>query len=290
MRQCELQLQGRLNSAMSSLAADHDREVCAAALAVSDLYKQVPVRMAGSTGRATSDSLGGGQQLYDAADAAKEAAEADNLLDPQDLERSGARHGRASGLPYRAAAPVLGAGSRHRSGRRLVGFVVRDNVTWVLTTPAASSMARADRDVVDENRSLTTARHEHVHTPLRNRCTRKTPATLRRLRREEANDKRRKGQPDVDKKLSKPAQRAVAAKPSSALRRSLLLCVIACRCAAATNVLYPDGGGCVQVPAHQRSVPCRQRVPRRLGCQPAWTASGWRRRSCRGRSLCCRRC
>ena len=83
--------QGRLNSAMSSLAADHDREVCAAAQAVSDLYKRVPVRMAGSSGRATSDSLGA-QQLYDAADAAKEAAEADNLLDPQDLERSAAQH------------------------------------------------------------------------------------------------------------------------------------------------------------------------------------------------------
>ena len=35
--------QGRLNSAMSSLAADHDREVCTAAVAVSDLYKQVCV-------------------------------------------------------------------------------------------------------------------------------------------------------------------------------------------------------------------------------------------------------
>ena len=34
-------IQGRLNSAMSSLAADHDREVCTAAVAVSDLYKKV---------------------------------------------------------------------------------------------------------------------------------------------------------------------------------------------------------------------------------------------------------
>ena len=33
--------QGRLNSAMSSLAADHDQEVCTAALAVSDRYKKV---------------------------------------------------------------------------------------------------------------------------------------------------------------------------------------------------------------------------------------------------------
>jgi hypothetical protein len=82
---------------MSSLAADHDREVCAAAMAVSDLYKKVPVRMAGSTGRATSDSLGSQQQLYDAADAAKEAAEADNLLDPQDLDRFTVQHRRFAG-------------------------------------------------------------------------------------------------------------------------------------------------------------------------------------------------
>ena len=34
-------LQSRLNSAMSSLAADTDREVCAAALAINDAYKQV---------------------------------------------------------------------------------------------------------------------------------------------------------------------------------------------------------------------------------------------------------
>ena len=90
--------QGRLNSAMSSLAADHDREVCAAAMAVSDEYKKVPVRMAGSTGRATSDSLGTQQQLFDAADAAKEAAEADNLLDPLDLERFAVHDGRSEGL------------------------------------------------------------------------------------------------------------------------------------------------------------------------------------------------
>ena len=42
--------------------------------------------MAGTAGRTTSDSLGA-QQLYEAADAAKEAAEADNLLDAQEIER-----------------------------------------------------------------------------------------------------------------------------------------------------------------------------------------------------------
>ena len=44
------------------------------------------MRMAGSTGRATSDASEA-QQVYEAADAAKEAAEADNLLDAVEIER-----------------------------------------------------------------------------------------------------------------------------------------------------------------------------------------------------------
>ena len=47
--------------------------------------------MAGSAGRATSDSPGA-QQLLEAADAAKEAAEADNLLDPVEVDRSVTAH------------------------------------------------------------------------------------------------------------------------------------------------------------------------------------------------------
>ncbi len=43
--------------------------------------------MAGTAGRSTSDSPDA-QQLYEAADAAKEAAEADNLLDFLEIERS----------------------------------------------------------------------------------------------------------------------------------------------------------------------------------------------------------
>ena len=42
--------------------------------------------MAGTAGRSTSDSPDA-QQLYEAADAAKEAAEADNLLDAVEIER-----------------------------------------------------------------------------------------------------------------------------------------------------------------------------------------------------------
>ncbi len=48
---------------------------------------QVSVRMAGTAGRSTSDSSDA-QQLYEAADATKEAAEADNLLDTLEIERS----------------------------------------------------------------------------------------------------------------------------------------------------------------------------------------------------------
>ena len=48
---------------------------------------QVSVRMAGTAGRSTSDSPDV-HQLYEAADAAKEAAEADNLLDVLEIERS----------------------------------------------------------------------------------------------------------------------------------------------------------------------------------------------------------
>ena len=68
-------------------AKHYKQRVLAASSTAAWQAAQVSVRMAGTAGRSTSDSPDS-QQLYEAADAAKEAAEADNLLDPLEIERS----------------------------------------------------------------------------------------------------------------------------------------------------------------------------------------------------------
>ena len=77
-------LQGRLNSAMSNLAADRDREVAAAAMAMSDAYRKVPVRMLGAAG--AQGLLRDGPD-HEARDRDREAAESEVMLNPEEVER-----------------------------------------------------------------------------------------------------------------------------------------------------------------------------------------------------------
>lgn len=77
----------QLNSAMSNLMTDNDRDVSHGARAVHDTFKRTPVRMAGGAGVLDMNGNAGGHGDFELADRAKEEEEADLTLDSDDIAR-----------------------------------------------------------------------------------------------------------------------------------------------------------------------------------------------------------
>ncbi|KAL3156729.1 hypothetical protein ABBQ38_001004 [Trebouxia sp. C0009 RCD-2024] len=76
----------RVNSAMSNLATDNDRDVAAEARAVNDLFKRTPVRMTGGAGLLDMNGLPGGHSS-ESEDTKKEEEEADVTFSVDDIEK-----------------------------------------------------------------------------------------------------------------------------------------------------------------------------------------------------------
>ncbi|DBA65676.1 TPA: hypothetical protein ACH3X2_002731 [Trebouxia sp. C0005] len=76
----------RVNSAMSNLATDNDRDVAGQARAVNDLFKRTPVRMTGGAGLLDMNGLPGGHSSS-SEDSKKEEEEADFTFSADDIEK-----------------------------------------------------------------------------------------------------------------------------------------------------------------------------------------------------------
>jgi hypothetical protein len=80
-------LQEQMNSAMSALMTDSDRDVAHAARAVHDRFKKTPLRVTGGAGVLDMNGLAGAQGDVEAVDRAKEEAEADFTFAPDEMDK-----------------------------------------------------------------------------------------------------------------------------------------------------------------------------------------------------------
>ncbi|KAK9819789.1 hypothetical protein WJX72_002412 [[Myrmecia] bisecta] len=102
----------RLNSGMSNLTTDPDRDVAAAALAVNDAFKRTPVRMTGSAGGLDMNGLPSGVHEFESEDKRKEEEEAELTFSMDDLEKIKADEG----LDKRRRGGAGGDGARDAGG------------------------------------------------------------------------------------------------------------------------------------------------------------------------------